>query len=521
MIRTILDALRGQPAHEQRASLSDPVIIEMMLGARTAAGPIVAPSNALSIGTVYACVRVLAGDVGQMPLKLYRRLERGKEPATDHPLYDLLHQAPNPEMSAFSFLETLMGHVILWGNAYAEIDWDNRGYPRALWPLLPDRMTPKRENGQLRYEYRPDGVQVVMLPAYNVLHVPGLSFDGVVGYSPVRLQMDTLGGERAQAEYGWRFFANGARPGVVLTHPGKLSADAASRLRDSWNSSHAGVSNAHRTAILEEGMSIEKIGVPPEEAQFLQTRQFTRREIAGWFRVPPQMIGDIEHATYASSEQFSRDYVVFALGQWLRRFEMQIGLQCLVGEERQTLFPQFVRDSLVITQTSERFAAYATAIQSGVMTPNEAREKENLNPLPGGDDLLLPLNMAKADNGEPLQPEPEPEPDDDDERSALLDAWQAGRAEHASALLDAWLDDVQRRLIARIDNDVRQQGGKALRNGGRLALSEWGEEQTVDWRAAGEAMLAPLLDAGAYIQPDVGAWVIAAYHDSVRRLING
>jgi len=156
------------------------------------------------------------------------------------------------------------------------------------------------------------------------------------------------------------------------------------------------------------------------------------------------------------------------------------------------------------------------------MTPNEARERENMNPLPGGDDLLLPLNMATAEDGEPLQTEPEPEPEpNNDERSALLDAWQAARTDQAGALLDAWLDDVQRRLIARIDNDVRQQGGKALRNGGRLALSEWGEEQTVDWRAAGEAMLVPLLDAGADAQPDVGAWVIAAYHDSVRRLING
>lgn len=515
MIRSVFNALRGD-APEQRATLTDSAMVDLLLGGRSVAGPAVNPANALNIGVVYACVRVLAGDVGQIPLKLYRRLERGKESAVEHPLYALLHQAPNPEMSSMIFYETLMAHVLLWGNAYAEIEWDDRGQVRAFWPMLPDRMTVKRDNGALIYEYRPDGVTTVALPAWRVLHIPGLSYDGVVGYSPVRLQMDTLGGERAQAEYGWRFFANGARPGVVLTHPGKLSPDAASRLRDSWNASHAGLNNSHRTAILEEGMNIEKIGVPPEEAQFLQTRQFTKREIAGWFRVPPQMIGDIEHATYASSEQFSRDYVVFGLGQWLRRFEMQIGLQCLVGEERQTLFPQFVRDSLIITQTGERFQAYATAIQSGVMTPNEARERENMNPLPGGDTLLLPLNMVAAEAlPTEIEPEPEPEPEADERSAALLE--QAGLA---ADLTNAWIADVRKRLAARIANDVKQSGAKALRLGGRLKLSEWGEEQMHEWRQAGDAMLTALRGVRPAAEPNVGEWVATAYQSAVKELID-
>lgn len=506
MIRTMINALRGV---EQRSSLTDPAVIEMMLGGRSVAGPAVSPANALNISVVYACVRVLSSDVGQIPLKLYRRLERGKEPATDHPLYTLLHDAPNPEMSAMIFYETLMAHCLLWGNAYAEIDWDDRGQVRAIWPLLPDRMEVTRIDGKLRYEYRPDGTgKPIVLPYWRVLHIPGLSYDGVVGYSPVRLQMDSLGGERAQAEYGWRFFANGARPGVVLTHPGKLSADAANRLRESWNASHAGLSNAHRTAILEEGMKIEKIGVPPEEAQFLQSRQFSRREIAGWFRVPPQMIGDIEHATYASSEQFNRDYVVFGLGQWLRRFESQIKLRCLVGQERQMFLPEFVRDVLVITQTSERFQAYATAIQSGVMTPNEARERENLNPLPGGDDLLLPLNMAKADDGEPLRPKPKPQPTP-----------EPGAEAERNRLLDAWIADVRNRLKARIANDVRQGGAKALRTGGRQRLFEWCAEQMHEWRQAGDAMLSPLR-AVHPIELNVNEWVATACQLAVKELID-
>lgn len=520
MIRNLVQTLRGAPAVEGRSW--DGAMIEALLGGRSVAGPTVAPGNALTSSTVYACVQVLAGSVAQMPLKLYRRMERGKEVAVDHPLYYLLHDRPNPEMSAFVFKEALMGHVLTWGNAYAEIEWGADGYPVALWPLLPDRMEVKRIGGQLVYEYKPDHVRTVALPAWRVLHIPGLSFDGLVGYSPIKLQMETLGGERAQAEFGWRFFANGARPGVVLTHPGKLSTEAAGRIRASWNDMYSGVGNAHRAAVLEEGMGIETLGIPPEEAQFLQTRTYTKREIAAFYRVPPQMIGDLENATYASAEQFSRDFVVFSLGEWLARWEQQIALRCLVGPESRELFPQFVRDALVITQTGERFTAYATGIQSGVLTPNEARDKENLNPLPGGDVLLLPLNMAPAesvDASEDMSDDNDADeqdgPDAEAQRAQRERREEEGKNE-VSALLDAWISDVRARLAARIANDVRQGGAKAQRNGGRLGLQEWGTEQMHDWRMAGEAMLAsvPGADAGA-----VGDWVASAYQAAVKELI--
>jgi HK97 family phage portal protein len=463
---------------------------------------------------VLACVTVLAGDVGQLAMKLYRRLPRGKAPASQHPLYALLHDEPNPEMTAGTLQETMMGHLLTWGNAYCEIEWGADGYPSALWPLLPDRMTVKRENGVLRYEYRPDGARLVTLPAWQVLHIPGLSYDGLIGYSPIRLQMQTLSGERAAAEFGWRFFANGARPGVVLKHPGKLSADAAGRIRQSWNDLYGGVGNAHRAAVLEEGMDLATLGIPPEEAQFLQTRQFTKREIASIYQVPPQRIGDLETATYASAEQFSQDYVKFSLNRWLTRFERAIHAKLLVGEEKQEYVVEFERNALIITQTSERFQAYATGIQSGVLTPNEAREKENLNPLPGGDDLLLPLNMAKADEEDG---ETDREGDGDDSaRAALLE--QAGLA---ADLTNAWVGDVRTRLASRIANDVRQQGGKALRTGGRAALGEWGETMIHEWRTAGDAMLAPLQGVRPAAAPDVAEWVATAYQAAVRELIGG
>jgi len=465
------------------------------------AGPIVGPATALSSATVWACVSVLSGSVAQMPLKLYRRLKRGKMVADDHPLYHLLHDRPNPYMSAFALRETMMAHLLTWGNAYAEIEWTDAGYPAAIWPLLPDRMDVRIVDRQPVYVYRPDSINPVQLPRWRVFHIPGLGYDGLIGYSPIRMQMQTLGGERAQAEFGWRFFANGARPGVVLKHPGKLSDQARRNLRDSWSAQHSGVDQSHRTAILEEGMSIEAIGIPPEEAQFLETRQFTKREIASIYRVPPHMLGDTQTATYASAEQFSRDFVVFSLGEWLRRWEENIALQLLLDRESQDLFPQFVRDSLIITQTGERMAAYAAAIQHGILTPNEAREKENLNPLPGGDDLLLPLNMQVADN------------------------MQAGQSNDDSLVRTAWLADMRARLTSRIANDVRQQGGKALRQGGTVAAETWGQGMQATWRAAGQEMIAKLRACGSDRRDDhadtdtVDTWIADAYQQSMDALL--
>lgn len=506
---------------EQRGLLSGSTGLADWFGFAPVAGPVVSPSNALESPTVLACVTALAGDVGQLSLKLFRRLDRGKELAADHPLYFLLHQQPNPEMAAGVFQETMMGHLLTWGNAYAEIEWGADGYPVALWPLLPDRMAVTRERGALRYEYRPDHVTPITLAAWQVLHVPGLSFDGLIGYSPVRLMMQTLSGDRATAEFGWKFFANGARPGVILKHPGKLSADAAGRIRQSWNDLYGGVQNAHRAAVLEEGMGIETLGIPPEEAQFLQTRQFTKREIAAIYQVPLQRIGDQETATYASSEQFSRDYMQFSLNRWLKRIEQAAAAKLLVGEERQAYVVEFERNALINTQTSERFQAYATAIQSGVLTPNEARERENLNPLAGGDDLLVPLNMAKAADYDQAMDEDENEdnspidsPNDGERAAALLE--QAGLA---ADLTNAWVADVRSRLEARIANDVRQGGAKALRQGGRASLGEWGEEQMHDWRQAGEVMLTGLRSVRPAAEPNVGEWVATAYQAAVKELI--
>lgn len=288
----------GQSFH---VSQMPPGWIDEFSGWETAAGVRIGTDNALEINAVYACVRVLAETVAQIPLILYRRRTdgRGKDRAMEHPLYRLLHDLPNPEMSAFEFRETLMGHLATWGNAYAEIEWLRNGSVGALWPLRPDRMERvAREQDDLVYYYRLPSEGVKAFAAERILHVRGLSFDGRIGYTPIQLQRQTLALGMAAQEYGARFFANDARPGGVLEHPGQLSDTAHKRLLASWEKRHQPLENKHRLAILEEGMKFHEIGLPPEDAQFLQTRRLSIEDVARIYRVPPHMIQDLERATF-------------------------------------------------------------------------------------------------------------------------------------------------------------------------------------------------------------------------------
>jgi HK97 family phage portal protein len=268
----------------------------------TTSGKAVTERTAMQTTAVYACVRILAEAIAGLPLHLYNyTADGGKARALRHPLYYLLHDEPNPEMTRFVFRETLMAHLLLWGNAYAQIVRDGRGRVLALYPLLPSKMDVSRTaGGALVYAYRrdrdesrnnPDG-GTVYLRRDEVLHIPGLGFDGLIGYSPIAMSKNAIGMAQATEEYGASFFSNGAQPGGVLEHPGVIKD--AQRVKDSWNAAYQGSGNAHRVAVLEEGMKFQAIGIPPEQAQFLETRKFQINEIARIFRVPPHMVGDIE-----------------------------------------------------------------------------------------------------------------------------------------------------------------------------------------------------------------------------------
>ena len=367
------------------------------------AGKYVTERSAMQMTAVYSCVRILAEAVAGLPLHLYRYKEGGgKEKATDHPLYLLLHDEPNPEMSSFVFRETLMTHLLLWGNAYAQVIRNGKGEVIALYPLMPNKMSVDRdENGQLYYTYTrapeeaktADLGRVILRPA-DVLHIPGLGFDGLVGYSPIAMAKNAIGLAIATEEYGAKFFANGAAPSGVLEHPGTIKDP--NRVREAWQSQFGGSSNSGKIAVLEEGMKYTPISISPEQAQFLETRKFQINEIARIFRIPPHMIGDLEKSSFSNIEQQSLEFVKYTLDPWVIRWEQSIARTLLNPDEKQTYFVKFNLEGLLRGDYASRMNGYATARQNGWMSANDIRELENLDRIPpemGGDLYLINGNM--------------------------------------------------------------------------------------------------------------------------------
>jgi len=359
--------------------------------------------SAMQMTAVYACVRILSEAVAGLPLHLYRyNKDGGKEKAMDHPLYALLHDEPNPEMTSFVFRETLMTHLLLWGNAYAQIIRNGKGEVIALYPLMPNKMQVDRDDkGQLFYTYSrsreeansKDSSTVVLKPD-DVLHIPGLGFDGLVGYSPIGMAKNAIGMGLACEEYGAKFFANGASPSGVLEHPGILKDPE--RVRTSWNAAYGGSSNAHKVAVLEENMHYVPISISPNEAQFLETRKFQINEIARIFRVPPHMVGDLEKSSFSNIEQMSLEFVMYTLDPWVIRWEQSLSRALFSKDEKKSYFFKFNVEGLLRGDYQSRMTGYATARQNGWMSANDIRELENLDRIPaedGGDLYLVNGNM--------------------------------------------------------------------------------------------------------------------------------
>lgn len=360
--------------------------------------------TAMQMTAVYACVRILSEAIAGLPLHLYRYEEDGsKTKAIDHGLYSLLHDEPNPEMTSFVFRETLMTHLLLWGNAYAQIIRNGKGEVLALYPLMPNKMQVDRDdNGQLYYTYSrskeeanaKDNESSVKLSPYDVLHIPGLGFDGLVGYSPIAMAKNAIGMAMACEEFGAKFFANGASPSGVLEHPGILKDPA--KVRDSWNAAYGGSANSHKVAVLEEGMKYSPISISPNEAQFLETRKFQINEIARIFRVPPHMVGDLEKSSFSNIEQQSLEFVKYTLDPWVIRWEQSLARALFSPDEKHTYFFKFNVEGLLRGDYQSRMTGYATARQNGWMSANDIRELEDLDRIPadkGGDLYLVNGNM--------------------------------------------------------------------------------------------------------------------------------
>ena len=355
--------------------------------------------RAMQTSAVYACVRVISETVASLPCGLFKNVGENQEPAKEHPLYEVLHDMVNPEMTSFTFREVMMTSLLLYGNAYAKIVRKD-GHVKELWYMEPQYVSVERDitTKKLKYHYydeledkthiyRPD----------QVFHIVGLSYDGMIGISPIDQAREAVGLALATEEYGARFFGNGARPGGVLEHPGIVKDPE--KLRESWNSVYQGPRNSNKVAVLEEGMKYHEIGLSPEASQFLETRRYQVNEICRIFRVPPHMIGDLERSTFSNIEHQSIDFVVHTIRPWLKRWEQAI-YKCLFSPvERQLYYAHFNVDGLLRGDFATRVQGYATARQNGWMSVNEIRKLENMNPIPadkGGDDYLVNGNMVSA-----------------------------------------------------------------------------------------------------------------------------
>ena len=393
--------------------------------------------SAMQMTAVYACVRILSEAVAGLPLHLYRyNKDGGKEKALDHPLYGLLHDEPNPEMTSFVFRETLMTHLLLWGNAYAQIIRNGKGEILALYPLMPNRMQVDRnEKGQLVYTYTrskddanaKDCSPVVLRPD-DVLHIPGLGFDGLVGYSPIAMAKNAIGMAIACEEFGAKFFANGASPSGVLEHPGILKDP--DKVRNSWNAAYGGSSNAHKVAVLEEGMKYTPISISPNEAQFLETRKFQINEIARIFRVPPHMVGDLDKSSFSNIEQQSLEFVKYTLDPWVIRWEQSLSRALFSKDEKRTFFFKFNVEGLLRGDYQSRMNGYAVGRQNGWMSANDIRELENLDRIPaeaGGDLYLVNGNMLPLEKAGDAYANTKPNKEDkSDEEQKVLEMDESG-----------------------------------------------------------------------------------------------
>jgi len=363
----------------------------------TESGVQITEHSAINIPTVYACVRVLAESMACMPLVLYVRGEKGRTPAENHPLYHVLHDEPNPEMTSFAYRETMMAHLSLWGNSYSEIQYNYAGQPCALWPLRPDWMTVRRElrTGHLVYTFTSPYTGTRDLDPAQVLHIPGLSFDGLIGKSPITIQRESLGLSQAAQDYAARFFGNDSAPGGYLQTAAPMTDEKKKiDMAKAWVDAHSG-HNQHKIAILDGGLDYKSIALNAEDAQLLATREYERSEIAGWYRVPAHLIGDLTHATFSNVENLGLQFGTYSLMPWCVRLEQ--------GFNR-SLFPtykyfcKFKMDAFMRGDTPSRYSAYAVARQWGWFSADDVRELEDMNPIPDGKGALYltPMNMIPA-----------------------------------------------------------------------------------------------------------------------------
>ncbi|MFH2094374.1 MAG: phage portal protein, partial [Bacteroidota bacterium] len=403
----ISSALKGGRRLESRTHPSNPeawLVDSLSGGVNSATGTAVNESIALKSTAFFAAIRFIGETIASLPLHLYRRLDRGKERAIDRQEYHLLHLKPNPEMTSMNYRESQIGQAVIFGNAYSEKELDNKGRVKGLWPLLSKNMTVHRKRGQLLYSYLlPDGTTAI-LPRSRVLHIPAFGQSGLSGYNIVNQGREAIGLSLALEEYSARFFSNNAKPAVVLEHPAQLGQKSRENLRESWQSVQGGLSNAHRLAILEEGMKLHEYGISPEDAQAIESKKFSVTEIARITNLPPHILRDLDKSSFSNIEQQSLELVIYSLRPWIVRFDQNYTIQLLSEEDQLQYFFEHLIDGLLRGDTTSRWDSYSRGFQMACYSPNDILEMENRNPYEGGDNKYIQLSMVPVGTSIPVAP---------------------------------------------------------------------------------------------------------------------
>lgn len=357
---------------------------------------------AANYSAVWACVRILSETIASLPLGVFKKTNDGRELLLAHPVYKLLHNEPNELMSSFVFRETLMAFVVLWGNGYAKINFLGSAVPSSLDILHPDSVTPFiASDGNLYYRVtHPDREEI--LKAYEMLHIPGLGFDGIEGKAPLAVYKSSVGLGLATEQFGASFFGDGANSDIILSHPTKLSDGAKNNLGSSFDKNYR--RDKKKTIVLEEGTKMEKVTIPPEQAQFLQTRKFQITEIARIFRIPPHMIGDLERSTNNNIEHQGIEFVQHTVRPWVKRWEQEFNRKLFTDAEKWNTVTKFNLDALLRGDAEARSKIMTSQFNSGALSSNEIRISNGLNPVDGGDKRYVNANlMPIGDDGLPIK----------------------------------------------------------------------------------------------------------------------
>jgi HK97 family phage portal protein len=377
-------------------SLSSPSgwLARILALSETSSGIAINEYNALTVSDVWKCDRVIRETIAMLPWKLYQTQPRGRKEARKHPLFFLLHDEPNPHMSSFTYREMLVSNLNIWGKHFSYIERNRAGMPVALWPIRPDLCRFEIVDGVMWFYARTLRGAEVKYWDDEIFYVPGLTRDGIHTYSPIALHRETLGLSKATEVFGAKFFGNGMHAGGNISHPGKISKEAATRLKEQFEERHTGLENAHRLMVLEEGMKFDTNTIPPEAAQFLQTRQFQRAEIAGLFRVPPHKIGDLSRATFSNIEQQDLEFLRDCIAPQLERIEQAGNRRLLLPAEKGRLYIEFEIKGMMRGDSAARSTWYQARFNTASMSPNDIRESENEEPIEGGDEYFAPMNMV-------------------------------------------------------------------------------------------------------------------------------